>query len=793
VARSIALLLALLAGLLMAWSELRLPRAVPADAPPTLFSAERALADVRLVAARPHPMGSAANHAVRDALLARMTALGLSPHIRRDDVLLAGEGGRLRGGSPESLIGVLPGRDHARPALALMAHYDSVPGAPGAADDGAGVAAVLETVRAIRAQGVPARDVAVILSDGEEAGLLGARGLFAGDPLVRRLGFVLNLEARGSGGRVQMFETGRDNGAAIRLFASSARRPSAGSLFGEVYARLPNDTDFTLARRAGIAGFNYAFTGHAFDYHSPTDTAANLQLGSLQDMGDQALSAARAVAFADALPERRPDAVYGVLFRDAVLAYPPAWGWAPLALAAGLIALALRRARRRQALSWAEPPRGAGWALYALACAAALLHLAGAAAATGPLHAERLLAVAGRWEVAQLLLAAGVFMFTAAEAARGRRLPAAVLPLLAGLASCGLAGGLDAVGLGAGIAAALLALASGGRPADRPGAWAGVLLLGLAGAIAVQLTAPQAAYVLAWPLMLGALAAAATDLAAARRRPGLAALLIFAAIGLGWAAVHAHLIVVVTGLPELLALPLFMAAMTVWPLAQPAAGAPPERLTGRALLIAGAVVVAVIRLTSPWDARRPLPAFVAYQLDQDSGRAWRVADPEQRGAWSDAVLRADGGRIAELRHWAWPRPVDAAPARKVSTPTPAVSLAAAGRGLVAVRVAAPPGARALSLQLSPDTPVRLISVGSARADTLLPPGAWTPLHWTAPSPEGLTLVLRPGGPGRLQLRYALEFDGWPAGVAPPPAPPSGVMASGRSGEMLVTGVRSLAW
>jgi Zn-dependent M28 family amino/carboxypeptidase len=61
------------------------------------------------------------------------------------------------------------------------------------------VAAVLETVRAIRARGAPARDVAVILTDGEEAGLLGARGVFAGDPLAKRLGFILNLEARGSG------------------------------------------------------------------------------------------------------------------------------------------------------------------------------------------------------------------------------------------------------------------------------------------------------------------------------------------------------------------------------------------------------------------------------------------------------------------------------------------------------------------------------------------------------------------------------------------------------------------
>lgn len=791
--RSIALVLALVAGVLIAWSELRLPPPVAADAPLTQFSAGRAMADVRLVAARPHPMGSAANHAVRDRLLARMTELGLSPRVRRDDVLVAQGPDRLQGGSTESLIGVLPGRDRTRPALALMAHYDSVPGAPGAADDGAGVAAVLETVRAIRARGAPARDVAVIITDGEEAGLLGARGVFASDPLVRRLGFVLNLEARGSGGRVQMFETGRDNGGAIELFRKTAVRPSAGSLFGEVYARLPNDTDFTLARRAGIAGFNYAFTGRSFDYHSPTDTPANLQPGALQDLGDQALAAAQVLAFAPSLPERRPDAVYGVLFGDAVLAYPPAWGWGPLLLSAALIAIALARARGRGALTWPEAARGTVWTLYALTAAAAILHLAGAAAGDGPSGAKRLLAAAGRWEVAQLLLAAGVFMFVAAEAARGRRTPAAILGLVAGLGSCALAGGLDRVGLAEGLAAAVLALAAGGQPADRPGAWAGVLLLGLLAASAAQIVAPQTAYVLIWPLVLGALAAAATDLAADRRRERLAALMLFAAIGLGWAFIHAHLIVVVTSLPEMLALPLVMSAMTVWPLAQPAAGAPPERLTGRALLIAGAVVVAVIRLTSPWSTRHPQPSFVAYQLDQDAGRAWRIADPDQRSAWSDAVLRVDGGRAAELHHWAWPRAMDAAPARIAPAAAPTITLARGAADLITVKVAPPPGARTLTLQLSPDTPARLISAGGAQADAPLAPGRWTAFHWTAPPADGLTLVLRPGGPGHLRLRYALTFDSWPGAVVAPPAPPPETMATGRSGEMLVTGTRALTW
>lgn len=791
--RSIALLLALIAGVLIAWGALRLPAVAPNDAPPHAFSAARAMPDVRRVAAAPHPIGSVANRAVRDRLTARMTELGLSPRLRRDDVLAPPRPGALQGGTVETLIGVLPGADRDQPALAVMAHYDSVPGAPGAADDGAGVAAALEIVRALKAQGVPARDVALILTDGEEAGLLGARGFFAGDPLARRLGFVLNLEARGSAGRVQMFQTGRDNGAAIGVFRRTAVRPSAGALFGEIYARLPNDTDFTIARAAGLGGFNYAFTGQAFDYHSPTDTADHLQRGALQDMGAQVLAAAEALAFAPHLPERRPDAVYGVLFGDLMLAYPAAWGWAPLALAAGLIALALIRARRRRALTWSEVAHGAGAGLYTLAAAVAVLHLAGALAGGGDLGPQRLLAVARRWEAAQLLLMAGVLMIATAEAARGRRAPAATLGVVCALGSCLLAGGIDPMGLGAGLAAAVLALAIGGEAIGRPGAWAGVLLLGLAAATAAQLAAPQAAYVLAWPLVLGALAAAATDLSADRRPGRLAAMTLLAAAAIGWAGAHAHLIAVVAGLPALLVLPLFMAAMTVWPLAQPAPGAPPERLTGRALMLAGAALAIFIRLDPPWTARHPQPSFVAYQLDQDSGAAWRLAHPQLRSAWSDAVLRADGGRITELRHWAWDQPMAAAPARRSAIEAPQVTLGRAPDGRLVLTAIPPAGARVLSLQLAPDAPARLAQVGGAAAEVALPAGRWTRLRWSAPPADGLRLTLDATSAGGMQLRWAAEFDHWPAGSAAPPQPPANVMATGRSGATFVTGSRRLAW
>jgi hypothetical protein len=794
--RQIALVLALLAGALIAWTQLRLPAPAPADAPQSNFSATRALDDVRLVAAVPHPMGSAANHAVREALRARLDDLGLSPRLRRDDVVARQAAGELDGGSAETLIGVLPGRDRSLPPLALMAHYDSVPGAPGAADNAAGVATALEIVRAIEARGAPARDVVVILTDGEEEGLLGARGVFAHDPLAQRLGFVINFDARGSGGRALMFETGRQDRAAVEVFRRTAVRPVAGSLFGEVYARLPNDTDFSIARQAGKAGLNWAFAGRAFDYHSPTDTIANLQPGTLQDLGDQATAAATAVAFASQPPPARADVVYGVLFGRAVLAYPPDWGWLVLLLAAALLGIGLMRARQLAPLPWSEVARGAGAGLYTLTCAAVVLHLAGvvATAGTGALGPLRLLAAADRWEAALLLLALGVLLFAAAQAARERRVAIVVLPLLAGLASCAITQSLDPAALGLGLGSAALGLAIGGHPISRPAGWAGVLLLGLAAATAAQVAAPLAAYVLAWPLLLGALAAAVSALTAERSLGTRIARAILAAVALGWAGVLAHLVVVVAGLPELLVLPLFVAALTMWPLAQPTpAPSAWSQAPGRLLLLAGAALTLLVRFSSPWDARHPQPTFVAYQLDQDVRSAWRVARPELRTPWSDAVLTTEGGQIETFRHWAWPEPMAAAPARPAALPPPAIAVSREPLGLVVLKVTPPPGARALTLELSPEAPARLVAAGAATADLPLSPGGWTRVVWTAPNADGLSLTIRPGAPGRVRLRNAAAFDRWPAGVASPAPPPPDVSPRGRSGEALATGSRTLAW
>ena len=184
-------LILLLLGLLAAALAVREPAPAPANAAPGVFSAARAMADVRAIAQRPHPIGSAESQRVQAYLLARMGQLGLDPRPRPFQSAKA---------AGRNLLGVLPGRDRSAPALLLMAHFDSVPTGPGAADDAAGVAAVLETVRALKTR-PSQRDVMVLLTDGEEAGLLGSKAFFGADPARAHVGVVINLEARGNRGR----------------------------------------------------------------------------------------------------------------------------------------------------------------------------------------------------------------------------------------------------------------------------------------------------------------------------------------------------------------------------------------------------------------------------------------------------------------------------------------------------------------------------------------------------------------------------------------------------------------
>lgn len=296
----------------------RPPAASSATAPPTDFSSARALQHLKVIAVAPRAVGTPAHDAARDYIMQHLAALGVNPEIQVAVRTLR------RFDSPVTLRNItarLAGSGGGGKAILLVAHYDTVPSSPGANDDGSGVATLLETFRALKAGPPLENDVLFLFSDGEEMGLLGARGFIAENQAFQDVGLVLNFEARGTGGPVYMFETGDGNNRLIKEFGEAVPYPYTSSLMGSIYRMLPNSTDFTVFKDAGRPGFNFAYIDGAEHYHTANDTLDHLDERSLQHHGSYALALTRHFGGLNLEQERTNDAVYFDLLGTTLISY----------------------------------------------------------------------------------------------------------------------------------------------------------------------------------------------------------------------------------------------------------------------------------------------------------------------------------------------------------------------------------------------------------------------------------------------------------------------------------------
>lgn len=368
---SVWLTAALLTGLSL-WM-LRPPSPVPASASAHDFSAERAMADVRTIARTPHPIGSQANAAVRDYLVGRLTALNMAPQIF-SGMGLGQYGGRVVAGNVEDIVGRMQGSANSR-AVLLVAHYDSVSRAPGAGDDGAAVAALLETLRVLHAGPVLKNDIIVLFTDGEEVGSLGADAFIHLHPWMKDVGFIMNFEARGNQGVSLLFETSADNEALVRQVARVAPQPFASSLFYALYKLLPNDTDFTLFRRTQVPGLNFAFGAGLEAYHSALDTPQNLSAASLQHHGSYALALSRYFGNIDLarMPQNTGDAVFFNPLGGELIWYPERWTISGEILLTALVAIVVVMGLSRKRIAASKVFLGAVCSFVLVVVLAALL------------------------------------------------------------------------------------------------------------------------------------------------------------------------------------------------------------------------------------------------------------------------------------------------------------------------------------------------------------------------------------------------------------------------------------
>jgi hypothetical protein len=337
----------LLAGLV--FLGLQPPKALPATAPATEFSADRASSILQALNKEnlPHPAGSRHNQLIRERIQAQLQELDFEIQLQT----LTHCNPAVGLCSPvENLVARLPGQA-SEPALLLTAHYDSVEAGPGMGDDGAGVAALLEIARMAVQRGGFQHDLIFLFTDAEEQGLVGADAFATQHEWFEDVAAVINLEARGVTGASTMFETGNGNRSFIRMLAQALDRPVANSLSREVYRRMPNDTDFSVYRELGLSGFNFAFTGGAAVYHSAIDDMRELDANSLQHHGQNAWSLLLVLDQRDLQRiATEEDAVYVDLFGHKLLHYPVSSS-AGLALVLAVLILVLIRMTFRQQLS----------------------------------------------------------------------------------------------------------------------------------------------------------------------------------------------------------------------------------------------------------------------------------------------------------------------------------------------------------------------------------------------------------------------------------------------------------
>ena len=191
-----------------------------------------------------------------------------------------------------NLLATIPGTSET--GILLVAHYDSrghigrageLGRSYGAADDGYGLATLLEIAR-LYGQRTLENSIYILMTDGEEVGLYGARMAAQETALMDKVGFVINVEARGVQGAAYMFETSVKNDKVIDFY-KNAQKPVSYSLATAVYTVMPNLTDFTEFLAVGKQGVNFAVLDGLYYYHTPFDNYTNINLSSIQHYGEQ--------------------------------------------------------------------------------------------------------------------------------------------------------------------------------------------------------------------------------------------------------------------------------------------------------------------------------------------------------------------------------------------------------------------------------------------------------------------------------------------------------------------------
>lgn len=700
----------------------RPPSPVGAGAQPSEFSSARAMLHLKSIAREPHPIGSPAHAAVREYIVGELESLGLAPEVQEATAVSKAQR-RTVAADVRNVVARMPGSGGGGEAVMLVAHYDSVMHSHGASDDGAGVAALLETARALKSGPAPRNDVIFLFTDGEELGLLGARAFVNEHRWAKDVKAALNFEARGSGGPVFMFETSERNGRLVGAVADAAPAPFASSLMYQLYKFLPNDTDMSVFKKAGIAGLNFAYVDGLSHYHTPLDNLDTVDEGSVQHHGSYALALARRLGTQNLNELGAPDAVYFDIFGRTLISYPQAWAL-PLAIlcALGFAALTVFGLRRRK------------------------------------------LKVSGLLLGFAALLSSVVVSAALVEAARfalrffNREAPANENFVLVGFA---------ALAVSATAAVYIFFV----KRVSANGLMAGALLMWVLLTLAASALLPGVSHIFAWPLLFGLLGFAYALTRGGEAESALPSALVaclyaIPAVVLLSANIYLLFLGLRLQLPALLVvLQVLLLGLLVPHIRLAVASA---RWLFPATAVAAGVVCLVIGGMAPArDRNHPQTDVVIYSSDADSGDAvWAsVTKPTE---WSKQFF-AQGSEVIAL-----PGRFPNVDGKYLVSKAPAVELKSDelevlgddtkdGVRTLKMRVASPRGARVVSLYVDPGAQVLAATVGGKRVEyTQSGDGKlWWELTYAAFPREGAEVTLETKASGPLQVKVVSQSDGLP--------------------------------
>lgn len=658
------------------------PAVVPASAPADVFSAERAMQDLRAVASQPRSMGTTAHADTIATIQQRLAAMGVESQIV-EDVVAAPDFNQVFAARVRNVMARIPGTGSGG-AVMLFSHFDSVPTSMNANDGGLGVATVLETARAIKAGPPLSNDVILWFGDADETTAMASR-ILERQPWFDdvRLGMafegtgvrgpsILTFAAQGNpaagdsslaigeneGVSLSRPQLSAANGRWLREALAVVPHPVVGLQLNDIAMGASPDLAIAMMTADRLAGVSFAQVGDTSGYHTDLDKPDRVGVSSLQDSGAAALALTRHFGefdFDAAAPT--PGLVAFNVLPGRVVTYP--FGFAlPFALiaAVALVATLVVGKRRRALTVWAI---GVGLVLSLISLAvAALLAMVGSSLLDPGVHVARSPYGSG-WRMlllgtVALATIAGVFL----GSGRLLRTPPRVLAL------------------GAGPLVVLSALA-----------------------VVTAAATPSLSYVFVWPTLAGVALLGWRVLRpeAAARPWGMTTAL--AVVGAVVALMAVPLVYLVASAAPIAAFAPFIAVIAA--LLGSALVPHFQRLTGRRAWVVPLCLIAAAgsfavgeRAVGRFDADTPRPNYIQYTLDADTGTASWLSTGTRPDPWTEQFF-AEGyttGRSAFSPGYYFGREYDV-----ITAPAPPLELPAPQAAVVSDSVA--DGIRTLRLRL----------------------------------------------------------------------------------------------